>query len=80
MTFQIAFKVDTISTKNGRPLPFHLFTNHSVINRFIFGQGVVIYYLCAVHFQGLMVTDEGKLSEIIQSGPSFFLMNVFLCT
>ena len=30
----------------GKPSPFHLFTNPCVINRFIFGQGVVIYYLC----------------------------------
>ena len=29
----------------GRPSPFHLFTNPCVINRFIFGQGVVIYYI-----------------------------------
>ena len=29
----------------GRPSPFHLFTNPCVINRFIFGQGVVIYYM-----------------------------------
>ena len=26
-------------------LPFHLLTNPHVINRFIFGHGVVIYYL-----------------------------------
>ena len=29
----------------GRHSPFHLLTNPSVINRFIFGQGVVIYYV-----------------------------------
>ena len=29
----------------GRPSPFHMFTNPCVINRFIFGQGVVIYYI-----------------------------------
>ena len=29
----------------GGPSPFHLFTNPCVINRFIFGQGVVIYYI-----------------------------------
>ena len=29
----------------GRPSPFHLFPNPCVINRFIFGQGVVIYYI-----------------------------------
>ena len=29
----------------GKPSAFHLFTNPSVINRFIFGQGVIIYYL-----------------------------------
>ena len=29
----------------GRPSPFHLFTNPCVINRFIFCQGVVIYYI-----------------------------------
>ena len=29
----------------GKPSPFHLFTNPCVINRFIFGQGVVIYYI-----------------------------------
>ena len=28
-----------------RPSPFHMFTNPCVINRFIFGQWVVIYYL-----------------------------------
>ena len=27
----------------GRPSPFHLFTNPSMINRFIFGQGVVFH-------------------------------------
>ena len=31
----------------GKPSPFHLFTNPCVINRFIFGQGVVIYYVCS---------------------------------
>ena len=29
----------------GGTSPFHLFTNPCVINRFIFGQGVVIYYI-----------------------------------
>ena len=29
----------------GGPLPFQLFTNSCVINRFIFGQEVVIYYI-----------------------------------
>ena len=28
-----------------KSLPFHLFTNPCLINRFIFGQGVVIYTL-----------------------------------
>ena len=28
----------------GKPSPSHLITNPYVINRFIFGQGVVIYY------------------------------------
>ena len=32
----------------GRPSPFHLFTNPCVINRFIFGQGLVIYYIRTV--------------------------------
>ena len=31
----------------GKPSPFHLFTNPCVIKRFIFGQGVVIYYVSA---------------------------------
>ena len=33
----------------GKPSPFHLFTNPCVINRFIFGQGVVIYYIINMH-------------------------------
>ena len=32
-----------------RPSPFHMFTNLCMINRFIFGQGVVIYLQEALH-------------------------------
>ena len=35
----------------GKPSPFHLFTNPCVINRFIFGQGVVIYYISKVRIR-----------------------------
>ena len=38
----------------GRPSPFHLFTNPCVINRFIFGQGVVIYYIIS-HFDNILI-------------------------
>ena len=33
----------------GRPSPFHLFSNPCLINRFIFDQGVVIYYLFSLN-------------------------------
>ena len=46
-------------------LPFQLFTNPSMINRFTFGHGVVIYYL--VHaLSTAYVFTRFKNSKIIQ--------------
>ena len=42
---QMTKKYTDLSCCLGRTSPFHLFTNPSVIRRFIFGQGVVIYYV-----------------------------------
>ena len=35
----------------GGPSPFPLFTNPCVINRFIFGQEVVIYYISSIYIR-----------------------------
>ena len=58
----------------GRPSPFHLFTNPCVINRFIFGQGVVIYYLymygCVDFIEQSSITQSNFQTEI------FFIYNI----
>ena len=48
----------------GRPSPFHLFTNPCVINRFIFGQGVVIYYILQKRTTGT------ELMVLLKSHPT----------
>ena len=41
-----------------KPSPFPLFTNSSMINGVIFGQGVVIYYVC-LHLSSLYDCLQG---------------------
>ena len=51
----------------GRPSPFHLFTNPCVINRFIFGQGVVIYYILEFSEAYILNTETQVLEQFMNS-------------
>ena len=42
-------------------LPFHLFTNPSVINRFVFGHWVVIYHILD-HYENLLMQYTANFS------------------
>ena len=48
----------------GKPSSFHLLTNPSMINRFIFGQWAVIYYVHHAHSNN---SEKKKINNFIEN-------------
>ena len=59
----------------GKPSPFHLFTNPCLINRFIFCQGVVIYYF---FFKKTCLITQSKL--LISVYLRICINDIAICT
>ena len=59
-------------------LPFHLFTNPSMINWFIFGHWVVIYYLNCIQ-EACPVTEYTDKASVVYHGDKSAQKMYILC-